>query len=518
MPSVRRKLSARHPVVIVGSGLAGMSAALRVAGCMPVVLITKHGLGDGGTSWAQGGIAAALGPGDSIESHAHDTIAAGAGTCRPDAAVAVCGDGPGVVAALADAGVAFDRAHGALALAREGAHSLPRVAHAGGDATGRHVVGALVRLVRAHPAITVLEHVRVDDLWVDDAGIAGLRLASDEMIPAQAVVLATGGSGHLFGRTTNPVGATADGPALARRAGAALIDMEMVQFHPTALAVGPSPLGLISEAVRGAGAMLYDGDGRPVMAGVHPMGDLGPRDVVARAVFRRAQESGRDVVLSLAHLDPVRVRARFPEVAALCAAQGIDLATDPVPVTPAAHYAMGGVLTDLNGRTTVPGLWAVGECASTGLHGANRLASNGLLEAAALGRRAADDVAAGGGEAAPGPRTDPMALARGEADGAGVRRRLGPIMWNGCGVERNAAGLTDAAERLADLPLPADPETAGMLEVARLIVAAAAAREESRGAHFRSDFPDADPAQAHRMCWAGDTPAAAPSFTLTEAA
>lgn len=518
MTSIRRKFPAPRPVVVIGSGLAGLSAALRVAPERPVLLVTKHALGYGSTAWAQGGIAAAVGPGDSAEAHATDTIEAGAGSTDPRAAATVCMEAPGVIHALAALGVEFDRSRGQLALAREGAHSLPRVAHAGGDATGRHVATALAAQVRAHPGITVLENVRVDDLVVDDGGVRGVRLASGADIGADAVVLATGGSGHLFDRTTNPLGATADGPALARRAGAALADMEMVQFHPTALAVGANPLGLISEAVRGAGGMLYDCNGEPVMAGVHPMGDLGPRDVVARAVFRRARETGGDVVMSLAHLDPARVRARFPEVAALCAAQGIDLATDPVPVTPAAHFAMGGVLTDLRGRTTVPGLWAVGECASTGLHGANRLASNGLLEAAVLGRRAADDVADGGRGAAAGPRAEPMPLVVGTARGQAVRDEVARIMWHACGLERDADGLAEARHRLGELPAPADPEATGLLEIARLTVMAAAAREESRGAHFRTDFPDTDPTLARRLCWAGDTPAAEPSIDLTEAA
>lgn len=518
MPSVRRKIAVPPPVVVIGSGLAGMSAALRVADHRAVVLVTKAGLGEGSTAWAQGGIAAAIGPGDSVETHAADTLEAGAGSTDPAAAAAVCGDAPATITLLADLGVAFDTAHGEVALAREGAHSLPRVAHAGGDATGRHVVDALAARVRAHFRITVLEHTRVDELLVDDRGVTGVRLSPGTVIATPAVLLATGGSGHLFSRTTNPVGATADGVALARRAGATVADLEMVQFHPTALAVGTSPLPLISEAVRGAGGMLYDCNGEPVMAGVHPMGDLGPRDVVARAVFSRARETGRDVVMSLAHLDPARVHARFPEVAALCAAHGIDLATDPVPVTPAAHYAMGGVLTDLAGRTTVPGLWAVGECASTGLHGANRLASNGLLEAAVLGRRAADDVAEGNRAAAPGERAEPMPLVTGRADGAQVREAIGRIMWEGCGLERDAHGLDAAAARLDALPAPADAETLGMLEVARLVVMAAAAREESRGAHFRTDFPDPDPSLARRMCWAGDTPAAEPSIDFTEAA
>jgi L-aspartate oxidase len=302
--------------------------------------------------------------------------------------------------------------------------------------------------------------------------------------------------------------------------------MEMVQFHPTALAVGESPLPLVSEAVRGAGGMLFDHTGQPVMQGVHPQGDLGPRDVVARAVFRRARETGHDVIMSLAHLDPARVHARFPEVAALCAAHGFDLARDPVPVTPAAHYGMGGVLTDLWGRTTVPGLWAVGECASTGLHGANRLASNGLLEAAVLGRRCADDVAAGGGAPAEGPRAEPVPLRTGAADGHAVRRAIGRIMWRHCGVERDARGLAAAADALAALPVPTDAETVGMREVASLTVHAALAREESRGAHFRTDFPRIDPTCATRTAWTADrphhlatAPAAAPCpIDLTEVA
>lgn len=501
-----------------------MLATLRIADASDVTLVTKAALGDGSTAWAQGGIAAAVGPDDSVDAHIADTLEAAAGIGVATAAQAVCGDAPRLVDDLALLGVRFDTTHGQLALAREGAHSYPRVVHAGGDATGRHVTAALATQVRRHPRVTVRERTRVIDLVVDDHGVRGVRLDDGTVIAADAVILATGGSGHLFARTTNPLGATADGPALALRAGAALCDMEMIQFHPTALAVGTSPLGLISEAIRGAGGMLFDVHGEAVMTGVHPMGDLGPRDVVARAVWRRARETGHDVVMSLNHLNPERVHARFPEVAALCRAQGLDLARDLIPVTPAQHYAMGGVLTDLSGRATVPGLWAVGECASTGLHGANRLASNGLLEAAVLGERAAADVIAGGGPV-DGPRIDPSPLVVGDADGREVRSAVARIMWTGCGLERDADGLATAAAALDGLPTPADAETVGMVEVARHVVRAAAERQESRGAHFRSDFPDTDPRGAVRIARAGQTvyelhPATdgVRSPTLTEAA
>ncbi len=485
-----------------------MFAALRIAEHHDVLLVTKQALGDGSTAWAQGGIAASVGPADTVAAHVLDTLAAGAGISDPDCARAVCGDGPARIADLERLGVRFDRADSVLALAREGAHSRARVVHAGGDATGRHVADALAHAVRADSRIRVLQSTTVIGLLTNDAGVRGVCIASPVRghdIAAAAVVLATGGSGHLFARTTNPLGATADGPALARRAGAALADLEMVQFHPTALAMGPSPLSLVSEAVRGAGGVLRDSAGAPVMQGVHPMGDLGPRDVVARAVWRRARESGADVMLDLTHLDPAKVHARFPSVAALCSAHGLDLARDPIPVTPAAHYAMGGVLTDLSGRTTMPGLWAVGECAATGLHGANRLASNSLLEAVALAERAAADVVAGGGPT-PGPRAEPIRAEVGDADSVVVSSEVGRIMWRECGLERNEAGLADAADALDALPAPAHPEATGLLEVARLTIRAARERTESRGGHCRTDFPETDPAQARRIAWAGDQP------------
>ncbi len=311
--------------------------------------------------------------------------------------------------------------------------------------------------------------------------------------------------GWLYPRTTNAPGATADGAALAARAGAALADLELVQFHPTALALGTGPLALISEAVRGEGAVLRDARGRRFMPDAHPMAELGPRDVVARAIARRAAETGADVTLDLRHLDAEAVRGRFPTVAALCAEHGLDLARDPIPVTPAAHYAIGGVLADMAGRSTLPDLFAVGECAATGAHGANRLASNGLLEAAVLAACAAEALATGG--AWPEGRVAAAAAppaARG--GGAAARAALQDAMWRGVGVERDAAGIAAAGAALRALPPGTDPATDNLLLVARLAAEAAGLRTESRGAHFRRDHPLPDPAQARRIAWAGGSP------------
>jgi L-aspartate oxidase len=320
------------------------------------------------------------------------------------------------------------------------------------------------------------------------------------------VALATGGMGWLYPRTTNPPGATADGPALAARAGAALADLELMQFHPTALAVGDGPMALVSEAVRGEGAVLRDARGRRFMPDEHPMAELGPRDVVARAIARRAADLGGEVTLDLRHLDADAVRRRFPTVAALCAEHGLDLARDPIPVTPAAHYAIGGVLADVAGRTTLPGLFAIGECAATGVHGANRLASNGLLEAAVLAAGAAEALARDGDRWPEGPvapaQAPPPALGGGEP----TRAALQAAMWAGCGVERDAEGIAQARRALAALPAGTDASTDNLLLVARLAAAAAGMRTESRGAHFRRDHPWPDPAQARRIAWVGGAP------------
>lgn len=506
-------------MIVVGSGIAGGLLALQAAEHGPVVLVTEGALGEGSTRRAQGGIAAAIDAHDSVEDHVADTLAAGAGLCDEDAVRLICREGPAQVAALVERGVRFDRSGGRLRLAREGAHSAARVVHAGGDATGAHIVAALGAALRHDPRVEVAEGERALEVLVADGRAGGLRTAAaggrERVRAARAVVLAAGGMGQLYSRTTNPPGATADGPALAARAGAALADLELVQFHPTALAVGDGPLALVSEAVRGEGAVLRDAAGRRFMPDEHPMAELGPRDVVARAIARRAAEGGADVTIDLRHLDPGAVRSRFPTVAALCAEHGLDLARDLVPVTPAAHYGIGGALTDMSGRTTLPGLFAVGECAATGAHGANRLASNGLLEAAVMAAAAARALALPDGDwpAMPLTATTAVAPPRPLGGGAAIRAALRATMWRGVGVERDAEGLAAAAADLARLREGSDPATDNLLLVGRLAAAAAALRTESRGAHFRADHPSPDPGQARRIAWVGGLPVALPPAT-----
>lgn len=505
------------PVIVVGSGIAGGLLALAAAETGPVVVVTKEALGDGSTKRAQGGIAAAIDGHDSVEAHVSDTLAAGAGLCDIEAVTRICREGPGQVATLLARGVDFDRRDGHLRLAREGAHSAARVVHAGGDATGAHIVGALTAALRRDPRIELAEGERALEVIVREGRAAGLRSLDgdgrERERSARAVVLAAGGMGHLYTRTTNPLGATADGPALAARAGAALADLELVQFHPTALALGESPLALVSEAVRGEGAILRDAEGRRFMTDEHPMAELGPRDVVARAIARRAAALGADVTLDLRHLDADVVRRRFPTVAALCAEHGLDLARDLIPVTPAAHYAVGGALADMSGRTTLPRLFAIGECAATGAHGANRLASNGLLEAAVLAAGAAEALRGDLDDWPDGPVAHPVPVAPLVAPDPSARRALQEAMWRGVGVERDARGLAQAARELAEVPEGTGHATDNLLLVARLAAAAAKLRTESRGAHFRRDHPAADPRQARRIAWVGDEPLILPPTT-----
>ncbi|PVZ08880.1 L-aspartate oxidase [Actinomycetospora cinnamomea] len=495
-------------LVVVGSGVAGLTAALaaRRAG-VRVVVVTKDVPDEGSTRWAQGGIAVVLGDvtGDSVDAHLADTLAAGGGLVDASAARAILAAGPAAVTALRGQGAVFDAepdgGAARLARTREGGHSALRVVHAGGDATGAEVERALLAAT-SRAALTVLAgHAATAVLTGPDGSVQGLEVRDDDGRPgrlaAPAVLLATGGVGALYETTTNPAVATADGWALGLHAGAALADVEFVQFHPTALhtgRAGPGRAPLVTEALRGEGAVLRDTTGAPVTAGVHPLGDLAPRDVVAAAITRRLAQLGAEHVWLDATGVP-DVAARFPTVAASCAAIGVDLARDPVPVRPAAHYACGGVVTDTRGRTGVAGLWAAGEVARTGLHGANRLASNSLLEGLVTGRRAAEDVVA----ALAGPR------ALGRVDAAAPRpvpvadrAVLQAAMTRGAGIGRDAAGLaaaSDAVEAASDLRVPttrAEAEDAALTLAAHVLLAAAGSRTETRGCHVRTDHPVTD--------------------------
>ncbi|MGI9823823.1 L-aspartate oxidase [Agromyces sp. Marseille-Q5079] len=492
-------------VLVVGGGIGGLWTAVRAADAgHEVELVTKTELADGNTRHAQGGIAAALFPDDSAERHFADTIEAGAGLGDPASVRVLCDEGPARVRDLIRFGVAFDHGDSGLERGLEAAHSRARILHAGGDATGAAIEHALVATVRRR-AVRIHEHTMLVDLLVtagpDGGRVTGARLlsASGDLFEAtaDAVVLATGGAGQLFCHTTNPDVATGDGVAAAWRAGAEVADLEFVQFHPTALAAPGTPL--ISEAVRGEGAVLRDAEGHRFMADLDPRAELAPRDVVARAVWRRSlEQDGVPVTLDATALGRAFLDRRFPGLGAACRDAGFDWAAEPVPVTPAAHYAMGGVVTDLDGRTSLPGLFAVGETARTGVHGANRLASNSLLEAAVFADRAVRALPEAGHSARPAGA--PPVGAPHEASGnpethAGApvdRAALQALMWQHVGLERTAGGLA-AASAVLDAwraPEPHDRRTAedrNLLDLARLTVAAAAARTESVGAHFRAD-------------------------------
>ncbi|MCU1431876.1 MAG: L-aspartate oxidase [Actinotalea sp.] len=532
--TLARRLAARGPgwttsadVVVVGSGIAGLTAALQLRTRVPrVLLVTKGVLSSGSTVWAQGGIAAALDPEDSPAAHHTDTLVAGAGLCDPAAVDVLVTEGPQRVRELVGLGAVFDTAaDGSLSLTREGGHGADRIAHAGGDATGAEISRALVAqldAVRSDPGIEVIEHALVLDLLTaaPDAdgrpgAVCGVTLhvigeGTRDGIGAalgRAVVLATGGIGQVYQSSTNPSQATGDGLAAALRAGAAVGDVEFVQFHPTVLWLGAGvkgQLALVSEAVRGEGALLIDVDGVRFMPGVHPLAELAPRDVVAHAIVRRMASTGSDhVFLDARHLGDDFLRRRFPTIHQRLLAEGIDLTTDLVPVAPAQHYHSGGVLTDLAGRATVPGLYAVGEAACTGVHGANRLASNSLLEGLVFAHRAAQDVAA---RVADGDlvQREPVERAGEPAlVAAAVRSRLQRIAQHGPGVIRTGEGLEAAVRALAAVPTRADQEpdvvaapqtaeweTTNLHQVTTVLTAAAAAREESRGGHFREDHPE----------------------------
>lgn len=486
--------------IIVGSGLAGLWTAWRLAAAgRASLLLTKRALADSASAWAQGGVAAAVGAGDSPALHAADTLAASDGLADPAAVRVLTTEGPDRVRQLLALGARFDRGpDGAPRLALEAAHSRARVLHAGGDRTGAMLVACLVGIVSRNPLIEILEQAEVTRLLEADGerrvvGVAVLRDGVERapIVEGGAVVLATGGVGQLYEVTTNPVVATGDGWALARRVGARLKDLEFLQFHPTALKLsGVNPAPLISEAVRGAGAVLVDARGERFMVRTDPRAELAPRDVVARAVAAADARGG-------AWLDARRVAdfaARFPGITALLGRRGLDPSRDPIPVAPALHYAMGGVATDLEGRTTKPGLWAVGEVACTGVHGANRLGSNSLLEALVFADRSARALAREPemGSVKPSPAVEPAVDWDADARCEAARREMRRVMTAEVGVERSEASLARAARVLAELRRETPPaawRTRNQLLVARLITRAARRRRESRGGHTRLDFP-----------------------------
>jgi L-aspartate oxidase len=511
--------------LIIGSGIAALRAAAELTGAGSILILTKAEPEEGNTGYAQGGVAAAMSPADSPALHAADTIAAGDGLCDEHAVRVLVEEGPALVRELMDWGARFDlNADGTPALAMEGAHSARRVLHAR-DATGREMGSVLWRRTSSLPGVRVHAHARVVDLIVDRGRCAGVRFldADGELRTARAplVLLATGGAGQVYRETTNPGVATGDGIAMGYRAGAAVADLEFVQFHPTALKVAGQPRFLLSEALRGEGARLVNADGEPFMSRYEAAADLASRDRVARAIVREEERTGRAVFLSLRELDPQYVHARFPLIADACRRAGLDLARDPIPVGPAAHYIMGGVVTDLDGRTTRPGLFAAGEVACTGVHGANRLASNSLLEGLVFGARAGramrtgsfnEGAAAygeGAGTYAEGAGTDGEGAGT-DAEGAGTDaegavERVRDLMWTNVGLFRARGPLAEAVDAL-DGPwrtvidrirggqaLTADAwKAANLLTVARLIARAALRREESRGAHYRDDYPERD--------------------------
>ena len=493
--------------LVIGAGVAGLRAAIELAPAGRVLVLVKREIADSSTQMAQGGIAAALSDEDEISLHLQDTLSAGDGLCNEQAARVLVEDAPERIEELIAWGTQFDREGTKLTFGREGAHSRNRILHAHGDSTGREIQRALYAKAKTLPEISVREFEFSTDLVIEDGRVCGVRVMDDagtqSTIHAAGILLATGGMGQLYANTTNPPVATGDGVAMAYRAGAEVTDLEFIQFHPTALYLKKAPRFLLSEALRGEGAYLRNMEMSRFMGKYHPMGELAPRDVVARAIMHELERSrAKDpvVYLDLTHLDAAHVQRRFPRIYKTCLQYNIDITEELVPIRPAAHYAMGGVRTDLDGRTSLSGLYAAGEAAGTGVHGANRLASNSLLEGLVFGARAGKKMrdelkispkkAAGLPPAAysNGPVSVPVEVAIGQ---------LQELMWKQVGIVRNGSGLKSAVDQIEQLSRQvSNPHSrrefeARNLHIAALLVARSAlAREESRGAHYRTDFPD----------------------------
>jgi L-aspartate oxidase len=489
------------PIVVIGSGISGLFVALEARTLGPVTVLTKGSVDDCNTKWAQGGIAAAVGQLDSPEQHLSDTIAAGAGLVDEEAARVLCGEAPGRIHDLVEYGVSFDSLGGEVALGREAAHSHSRILHAGGDRTGAAIETALGSAVQ-DARIKVLDFTLATRLIEQRGRIVGvealdLRTGKSEIHEGGAIVLATGGAGQLFRYTTNPAVATGDGVALAFESGAEVADLEFYQFHPTAFHREGSEPFLISEAVRGDGAILRNLSGEAFMPRYHEQADLAPRDVVARAIVAEMRAAKSDhVLLDCRAMTNVNLASRFPGIYAFCKRMGIEMSREQIPVAPAAHYMMGGVRTDTLGRTTLPGLYACGEVACTGVHGANRLASNSLMETVVFGKRVVETIASGntkGAETSVGVTELPDSVSM--APSAAATQEL---MWDRGGIERTGEGIEKGLSTIARWAATKPEKTRDwnerrqMATLARLMLTAALRREESRGAHFRNDFPIRD--------------------------
>jgi L-aspartate oxidase len=478
--------------LVIGAGVAGLRAAIELAEAGTVLVVAKDSLRESSSEYAQGGIAVALSDDDEVELHEQDTLYAGDGLCDPVAVRTLVEEGPAAIQQLIEWGAEFDRNGNKLAFTREAAHSRNRILHAHGDSTGREVARALYQKASSLPNVTFRSYAATTELLVED-GVTGAMIwdakaGSEFPVFARAVLLATGGLGRVFLYTTNPDVATGDGVAIAYRAGAEIGDIEFVQFHPTALAVEGAPRFLLSEALRGEGALLRNTRGERFMERYHPLKELAPRDVVARAIVSEMTRTGAPhVFLDLTHRGESFIRERFPRIYETCLRYGVNIGTDAAPVAPAAHYAMGGVRTDLDGRTNVARLFAAGEAACTGVHGANRLASNSLLEGVVFGIRAGRamrEATQGTAPAVHAPQG--RQLGTGRSISGDIQR----IAWEKCGIVRSAKGLREAAAQLEALA-PELPEERNMRQVVLLIARCALARQESRGAHFRTDYPEA---------------------------